>query len=121
MSEKSSLRLADSSVEHQLPDGRRVVLNWDGDEGEIGVRAPSGDLELQIRITPEGPVVQLTGARLELNATDSVSIQTRNLDLHAAERASLTSDDAIELRSAGDTDLNAHGEVRVLASMIHLN
>ena len=115
------LQLAHQFAEHTLPDGRKVVLNWENDEGDLILTAPSGDLELQVRITPDGPVLQLSGARVELRATESVSIQTKTLDLNASERATIQSAQSVQLLSDGDTEVTAEGDVRVLGAMIHLN
>ena len=114
-------QLAHQFAEHTLPDGRKVVLNWENDEGDLILTAPSGDLELQVRITPDGPVLQLSGARVELRATESVSIQTKTLDLNASERATIQSAQTVQLLSDGDTEVTAEGDVRVLGAMIHLN
>ena len=118
---KSKARCISSVAEHILPDGRQVVLSWEGEAGEITVHAPDGELEVTVRITDSGPVLELTGARVELKASDEVSIQSRILNLSATEKASVTSGDGLEIRSSGHTELTAEGEVRVLGSMIHLN
>ncbi len=106
---------------HSLPDGRQLVLSWADGQGELALHDPSGQLEITIRITPEGPVLQLSGGRVELSSTDTVSIRGRELHLEAAERASLSSDGGVDIRSTGDTEMTAQGDVRVLATMIHLN
>ena len=119
--DKNALQIASQFAEHTLPDGRKVVLNWENEEGDLTLTAPSGDLELQVRITPDGPVLQLSGARVELRATESVSIQAKTLDFNASKRATIQSDETIQLLSTGDTEVTADGDVRVLGAMIHLN
>ena len=104
-----------------LPDGRQLVLSWADDSGELALHAPDGQLEITIQITPEGPVLQLSGGRIELKSTDSVSIQSREIHLDATEKTTLRSGDGVEIVSEGDTEVTAQGDVRILASMIHLN
>jgi hypothetical protein len=67
-----------------LPSGRQVAVQA-GDQGEfLEVSAPGGDLELRIELTPEGPVVRLRCARLELAAGD-VAMSCRSFDLRTTE------------------------------------
>ena len=71
----------------------------------VEIRAASGQVEVRIRLTDDGPVLQMEAARLQLRATESVEIESKR----------------IELRSAGDIRADAKGEVRVTGTMIYLN
>jgi hypothetical protein len=119
---KGATHLPASEEEHALPDGRQLVLSWEGDEGEINLHAPDGALELTLRITPDGPVLQMSGGRVELSATESISLQSHNLHFSSTEKTTIESGGkGIEIKTTGDMELTADSEVRVLASMIHLN
>ena len=67
-----------------LPSGRSVAVQA-GSQGEfLEVCAPGGEMELRIDFTPEGPVVRLHCARLELAAGD-VAMSCRSFDLRTTE------------------------------------
>lgn len=79
-----------------LPSGRSVVLRVAGSAEELEIRSPSGEVEVHILLTEAGPVVRLHGARLELQATDTVSIRGRRLEVET---------DEVQIKTTGDIDL----------------
>jgi hypothetical protein len=84
-----------------------------GGSEELEVRGPEGEVELCIRLTAEGPVVQLRGARLELQAADTVAVQCRRFEVQTTEGTSL--------QSTGNVQITGH-ELRVQTQDdIHLN
>jgi hypothetical protein len=73
-------------------------------EGEdlVELRAPDGRLELRLRITPEGPVLEIDAAALRLSARD-ISVD--------CERFSVQAEQAVELQSQGEIVHRAHGDM----------
>lgn len=68
-----------------LPSGRSVAVQA-GAQGEfVEVSAPGGEMEMRIDFTPEGPVVRLRCARLELASAGDVAVSCRNFDLRTTE------------------------------------
>jgi hypothetical protein len=107
--------------EQALSSGRRLVIReTDGGE-DVEIHAPNGDLEVVITITPDGPVVRLSGARLELEATDTVSLKARNVELQASELTTMHSDGHLTLTSGLDIRTVAEGDVHVLGNIVWLN
>ena len=51
------------------------------EEETLEVVSPDGDVEVSIRLSPEGPVLKLRGARLEIESTDVVAVNCRRLAL----------------------------------------
>ena len=94
---KGAPRLPSSAEEHALPDGRQLVLSWEGKEGEITLHAPDGALEMTLRITPDGPVLQMNGGRVELSATESISLQSHSLHLSSTEKTTIESGGKLSL------------------------
>ena len=86
-----------------LDGGRALAVAEDGAAFEL--RSPSGTLELRVRITADGPVVEVDAARLELRARAAIDITSRRVAIRAT--------DAIEVASGGD--------VRVVGATIYLN
>jgi len=97
----------------ELAGGRSVTVS-SGDGGEtVEFRADGGEVELRIKMTAEGPVVQLTGARVEINAAESIAMQCKEFTVKASEKMALGSEGTIDLESAEDMVLRG--------KLIHLN
>nr|HEX4313316.1 hypothetical protein [Kofleriaceae bacterium] len=94
-----------------LRDGRTVDIA--DDHATIELRSPAGAVELRIRVTPDGPVVTVDAARLELTARDAVAISSRRVAIRATE--------SLELASDGEASVDARGDVRVTGALIYLN
>jgi hypothetical protein len=95
-----------------LQRGRTLVLEPGGDDDLIEVRAPSGTVEIRLRITDDGPVLELESVRLALRAARSVDVETSEFSVKA---------DEINLSGKADVRIDADGEVVVTGEMIRLN
>jgi hypothetical protein len=97
-----------------LPSGRSVSFVAEGGREELVVRSARGQMELKITLTKDGPVLSLSGARLEINSTDAVSVNCRAFEVNASE--------GVRLRAAGDVAIAAEGEMRAkTGGKIHLD
>ena len=81
-----------------LREGRTLSVESVGSDELVEVRSSSGQVELRIRLTEEGPVLQMESARLELKASET-----------------------LQLSSDNEIKADAEGEVRVNGKMIYLN
>jgi phage gp45-like len=96
-----------------LRDGRTLSVAQAGSDELVEIRSSSGMIELRIRLTEEGPVLQMESARLQLKATESVEIESKRVEIKATE--------TLQLRSEDEVKVDAEGEVRVNGKMIYLN
>ncbi len=101
-----------------LSSGRSLEV---GPSEQISVRAPDGSIELSIELGPNGPIVRVNAARLEVSAKEQVRFSAPSVELAASEHLSLRSGGNLDLGAAGDARLETEGEVHVLGAMIHLN
>lgn len=94
-----------------LRDGRKLVI---GDNDQlVEIRSPSGMLELRIKLTEEGPILQMESVRMQLKATESVEI--------AAKRVAIIATD-VDIKAEESIDVVAeNSDVRVVGKKIHLN
>ncbi|HEY1811588.1 MAG TPA: hypothetical protein VGG74_04485 [Kofleriaceae bacterium] len=99
-----------------LPRGR--TLSVDGDLVEI--KSSSGMVELRVRLTDQGLVLQMESARLQLKATESLEIESKRVAIKATEELALTGSE-VNIEGEADVNVDAKGEVRVVGKMIHLN
>ncbi|MEZ4368578.1 MAG: hypothetical protein R2939_20205 [Kofleriaceae bacterium] len=72
-----------------LADGRQLAIVRDGGRQAVEFRAPSGQLELRVRLTEDGPVLSLETVRLEVRAAESVDIQCKDFQVTATESATI--------------------------------
>ncbi|CAN5918103.1 hypothetical protein BH11MYX3_BH11MYX3_09500 [soil metagenome] len=103
-----------------LRDGRKLVLSEQGSEQLVEIRSESGMLEVRIRLTDEGPVLQMESARLQLKATEAVSIESARVEIKGTETVEM-SGRKIQISGEEDINVDATGEVRVVGKMIYLN
>lgn len=88
-----------------LRHGRTLTVAPAGDDELVEIRGASGVLELRVKLTDDGVVLQLEGARISLRASESVDVDCRTFTVNA---------DA-------DVRLEAGGDVHVEGRVIHLN
>lgn len=102
-----------------LRDGKKLIVSDQGADQIVEIRNESGMLEVRIKLTDEGPILQMEGARLSLKATESVEIESSRVSVKADELA--LSGKNVSIASEEDVNVNANGEVRVRGKMIYLN
>jgi hypothetical protein len=104
-----------------MRQGRTLALVPAGDDELVEVRAASGTLELRIRMTGEGPVLEMESVRLKLRAAESVDIEAKEFNVDAERSVGLSSQGEITLSGKADVRVDAQGEVHVTGETIHLN
>lgn len=105
-----------AGIVHPLGNGRSLALVPAADRAgqpaeaveAIEIRAQSGALELRIRITDDGPVLEMEGIRLAVTAAESIELKSRRVVVEAEE--------ALTLASRGKADVLAHDKIRVRSS-----
>lgn len=96
-----------------LRDGKTLTVEQSGSDELVEIRGASGLVEVRIKLTEEGPVLQMESVRLQLKASEAVEIEAKRIELKATETLQLASDNEIKV--------DAEGEVRVNGKMIYLN
>lgn len=104
-----------------LQHGRHLALVSNQGDDLVEIRAPGGMVELRIRLTAEGPVLQMESLRLSMKAVQDVDIECANFSVHSRQAMTLRADGALRIQGAADLHVDAQGEVHVKGSTIHLN
>jgi len=105
----------------ELNNSRTLTVK-PSEEGElVEIHANGGQLELRIRLTPEGPVLQMESVRISLKAAENVDVNCKNFEVRASESVDLHSDGGMQLSGTADVKVNAAGDVIVKGTMIYLN
>ena len=104
---------ADEAYAVPLRRGRTLTLAPAGDDDLVEIRSSSGTLELRIRITEQGPVLEVETVRLSLRASESIDVDTKDFTVRAAGEIALT--------GKADVRVGADGDVHVTGETIYLN
>ena len=104
-----------------LRDGRTLSVSGAGTEELVEIHGSSGMLELRIKLTEAGPVLQMESVRLQLRASESVEVETKQFTVKAEESATIQSGGEVRLAGEADVRVDANGEVHVKGKMIYLN
>lgn len=103
-----------------LRDGRKLVVSDQGTDQLVEIRNESGMLEVRIRLTEEGPVLQMESARLSLKATESVEIESKRVEIKGTEKLDLKGGE-VEMTGEKNEEEGTSGDVKVVGTMIYLN
>ena len=68
----------------ELRHGRTISVLPSGEADVLELRAGSGELELRLKLTEDGVVLQLEAARISLKAADSIDMESRTINLDAS-------------------------------------
>ena len=113
--------LPDGTRQFRLDSGRRVRVHFDERDELVEILEPDGNAVLTVRLTEDGPVVSIQGARLELKATESITMDSEEVRIRARKDAVMESGGALAIRSHGQMDVRSGDDVRVRGEMIYLN
>jgi len=103
-----------------LKDGRKLTVSDQGADQLVEIRSESGMVEVRIKLTEAGPVLQMEAVKLQLKATDAVEIESARVEIKGTESVEV-SGGKVEVEAEEDATVEAKGEVRVRGKMIWLN
>lgn len=101
------------SREVYLSEGRTLTVKQESGEDLVEIRGSSGTVEVRIRLTEHGPVLQMESARLQLKATEAVEIDAPALNVKTTE--------SITMETKGEIKVEAEGEIDIDGKKIWLN
>ena len=111
----------ETSRDLYLREGRTLSVKAVGGEDLVEIRSASGQIEVRIRLTEDGPVLQMEAARLQLRATECVEIESKHVAIKATEHASLESAGTLHVSSELDMKVETKGENVIKGQPIQLN
>ncbi len=104
-----------------LQNARTLTVTPAEDHDLVEIRGAEGQLELRVKLTPDGPILQMESVRISLKAAESVNVQCKNFEVRATESVDLHSDSTMQLSGQADVRVNANGDVIVKGEKIYLN
>ena len=105
----------------RLYSGRRIVAETAGKEDLIEIIDPEGAITVTIRMTEEGPVIGVQGARLELKSAETITLEAKKICITAEEETVLKSQGSLNINAAKKMDIHSDDDIRVEGKLIHLN
>ncbi len=93
-------------------NGCRLILEQRGGNEVVQLMSHSGEIAISIHMKEEGPVIRLTGASVELQATKKISFESPSIELNAQE--------IIKISSKGDYHQEIEGDVHSAARIQHI-
>ncbi len=118
--EESDTSHEEDQREVYLKDGRKLTLSEQGGDQLVEIRNESGLVEVRIKLTEEGPVLQMEAVRMQLKASEQVSIESDAVEIRGAERVEVTGG-KVDVSAEEDVNVESKAEVRVRGKMIWLN
>lgn len=104
-----------------LRDGRRLAISEERGEQLVEIKNEGGLVEVRIRLTEQGPVLQMEAVRMQLKATEAVEIAAPKVSIAGSEQVAVTGTDiAIEAEQKIDIEAKQH-DVVVRGQKIWLN
>lgn len=101
-----------------LSHGRRAAVTAEG--GILEITGQEGTVELKVRITPEGPVLEFEEGRVALKSPGDLELDCRNLTLHSRGKMQLESESDFEHRVHGGYALHVRDDARLAAQALEL-
>jgi len=105
----------------RLESGREIIARSGRKEDLIHIVEPKGEITLKVRLTDSGPVVTVEGAHLSIKATETITLDAKQIRMHAQEEAVIKSEGRLQLDSAEKTDIRSGDDIRIEGKIIHLN
>jgi uncharacterized protein (DUF2345 family) len=119
--ETSETSETEDKREVYLKDGRTLTVASQGRDELVEIRASSGQLELRIKLTEEGPVLQMESVRMSLRAAEAIDLEAKHVNVKAEDKVAIESGGALEIKSDGDLEVKSTAEVRINGKLIYLN
>lgn len=104
-----------------LQHSRTLSVSTADDHDLVEIHGAGGEVELRIKVTPEGPVLLVESVRLALKAKEDVSVECGSFEVRATDSVDLHSDGGMQLSGEAEIRVNASGDVRVVGEKIYLN
>jgi hypothetical protein len=104
-----------------LDEGRTLKVSRAGGEQILEVRAASGQLELRVRLTEEGPVLQMEAVKVAITGEEQVAIKCKTFNVEASGDTVIQSGGEIKIRSEGELEVESPEDVRIRGKIIWLN
>jgi hypothetical protein len=106
-------------TEHILPSGHNLCINFA--DSIIDVTTPDGTPTVHIELKPEGPVVEVAGARLSLKSPKDIDVSCENFSVNTEKDLYMNANGGLIIESTQELQLNCEVDIHIRAKVIWLN
>ena len=107
------------SQQHQFPTGHSLSISFE--DNTVEIFDPSGAPTVNISLQPEGPFVEVAGAKLSLRSPKDIDVQCQNFSVNTEEDIYMNSNGGLIIESTQELQLNCEVDVHIRAKVIWLN
>jgi hypothetical protein len=104
-----------------LDQGRTLKLARDGSQQLVEIRAASGQLELRIKLTDEGPVLQMEAVRVAVTTEEAFEIKCKTFSVEASQDTIIQTGGELKMKAEGEIQLDSPEDIRLRGKIIWLN
>ena len=105
----------------RLDSGRQVLVRSDQEAEYIEIMEPNGEITLKVRMTDDGPVVSVHGARLELTSSETIALEAKKIAIRAEEEAVFESKGRLDMDAKKKMNIQCDDDIKLVGKIIHLN
>jgi hypothetical protein len=106
-------------AEHILPSGHNLTINFS--QSIIDVTTPDGQPTVHIELKPDGPVVEVAGARLSLKSPKDIEVSCENFSVNTEKDLYMNANGGLIIESTQELQLNCEVDIHIRAKVIWLN
>ena len=101
-------RIARQELELQRPvdAGDELIRDLQLDSLGLTILAVGLEDRFRIKLTEDGPVLQMESVRLQLKASEAVEIESKRVEIRASETVQIASKDEVKVDAEGDVRVN---------------
>lgn len=97
----------------RFPSGRSIeVESRPGGTDRVTIRGLGGDVELEVRLTDQGPVLRFRAAEMQLESSGAVKVDCESFEVHASGGIKQHTGGDLEQIVSGDAETWVRGDQR---------
>lgn len=104
-----------------LDQGRTLQLAREGNQQLVEIRAASGQLEVRIKLTDEGPVLQMEAVKVAVTTEEAFEIKCKTFSVEASQDTIIQTGGELKMKAEGEISLDSPEDVRLRGKIIWLN
>ena len=108
-------------VSRRLRSGHLLIVQSDEARERIEIRSASGQAQVSITLTDQGPVVSLQAAHLQVNTSDALTLNCGKFEVNAREEISLHAGQDLGLHGGEQICIKSGGQTFIDGDYVNLN
>jgi phage gp45-like len=107
--------------EMALSSGRKIRVKETFSEDIVEIVESEGTVSIKITLTETGPVISVSGAKLEINSTESIKLESKRIEIKSSEQTVIKSEGNLNFESKDEMAINSRDDIVVAGKMVYIN